>query len=738
MPAKASVGAESENLNTSTVPENTVTVVEDKNTQNDNQTKTSTEEDETVIEKIPEPIGGGSSGGGGGGFFYRPTNGFLIIKKDENGNPMKVAFKITNLITGETHILVTDSNGKSNKLFLNKNENIHKDEYGLFPENRENRYEEISGKEIEKIVEELRKSGKIIDPEKDNPDIFGNINDFRNHRFPGGVPGRPPVPVGPKKPPVSGDSQNKDEPPVLGGESDGPPDLPSPNANDKFLEKGIVKDLYKYEELNKGENTTTNFYHTNYGVGSLKLDIYFDKITKTNPGYRIDSAMNEITINYGKLDAEKFNKVNYSKIIDYAKKRLAYKLIEDSKGGNIIFSDEYGFNINVYRDEMTNVDDVYKVEELRTDTNNGYSLKTFYIKRDIRDRFYIGDNEKNITEPAKLIFEGNQGDCEKPNIPNIPAHGRGGEAGQVPPISPQAVPELVVGGGGGSSVGGSGSGCGSESGCEIPPTACQGIPTFTIVNEKFDFKTYASHPNQKGKNLDKSTETKVTDKIEFDKLSEGKSYKFVGKLIHKASGKEVKTKDPIIYETGKLTSAKGEASITITFDASAYSNGDEFVLTYEIFEDGLLAGKEYDLENKDQTFSIIDKEVPPPPKEVPPPPKEVPPPPKEVPPPPKEVPPPPKEVPPPPKEVPPPSEEVPPPSEEVPPPSEEVPPPSEEVPPSSEEVPPPSEEVPPSSEEVPPPQDYIAPETYDPGIGLDIIMLALSGAGLILLRKKNK
>ena len=263
------------------------------------------------------------------------------------------------------------------------------------------------------------------------------------------------------------------------------------------------------------------------------------------------------------------------------------------------------------------------------------------------------------------------------------------------------VPAPVVGGG---SSGGSGSGYVSSS-------ICGPMPTFTIVNEKFNFNTYVSHPD-KGDNkiLVRSAETRVTDKIKFDKLSEGKEYKFVGRLIHKATGKEVKTKEPIIYETGKLKSAKGEASITISFDSSAYSVGDEFVLLYDIYEDGLLAGSEDDLGNKDQTFSIIDEEVPPPPKEVPPPPEEVPPPPKEVPPPP----------------------------EEVPPPPEEVPPPPEEVPYPPEEVPPPPEEVPYPPKKVSPPPDYIAPKTYDPGIGLDIIMLALSGVGLTLLRKKNK
>lgn len=644
-------------------------------------------------EIIPEALRGGSSGGSGSGYVSSPGYDFVIIKKDENGNPMRVAFKITNLVTGETHILVTDSEGRTNKLFLNDQEIFSKDKDPLMGMNF---HKGISQKEIEEIVKELQKTKEIIDPENKKPDIFGNMNDFRDRRFQGEsqVPGGPIDPLNPPAPVV--------EPPVPGGE---PQDPPRPNINDNFLEKGIVKDLYEYEKLKRGKNTETRFVHSNLGSGSLELKILISKIIKNGNENR-EEIVSDLTIDYGDLPAEKFNQVYTGKIIDYTKKFLADKLIKDSNGGPINYADGYVFDIFIAGTQKANVDDIYKVEELRTDTNKGYSLKTFYIRRELqkdwqgkgpneRYKFFMGYSEDKITEEAQIQ---DLGMCPPPIDP-------GYGPGQVPPPKmPPLAPRSAQAGfelgenivpaplGGGSS-GGSGSGYVSSE--PINPM-CMPTPTFTIVNEKFNFNTYASHPDQgDNKILVRSAETRVTDKIKFDKLSEGKEYRFVGRLIHKATGEVVQTKEPIIYETGKLTSAKGEASITITFDSSVYSDGDEFVLFYDIYEDGLLAGSEDDLENKDQTFSIIDEEVPPPPKEVPPPPKE-----------------------------------VPPPEEEVPPPKEEVPPPVEE---NKEEA-----KVVEEKTYSKPTPDYIAPKTYDSGIGLNIIMLALSGAGFTLLRKKNK
>lgn len=347
------------------------------------------EELEIREEKTPEALRGGEPiGYDGGGISYGPEPGFFIIKKDENGKPMRVAFKITNLITGETHILVTDSEGRTNELLLNGKNNVGKNQEVTTRDDI--RYTNIRPEDIERIVKELQRTKEIIDPEGEKPDIFPGASPF-----PGEGPGVPPPPgEGPGAPP--------------------PPDG-GPNANDIFLGKRSIKDLYEFENLKSDKNTKTIFHKNNLGRGSLKVRINFDKVTETNNVTTIDSAIKSITIDYGDLPEEKFNQVDDFKIMNYAKKLLAYELIKSSNGETIEYPDEYQINIIVERTQKANVDDIYKVEELRTKTNKGYSLKTFYIKRayqedwqkkgndaDKRYEFLMGYSEDKITEQAQI------------------------------------------------------------------------------------------------------------------------------------------------------------------------------------------------------------------------------------------------------------------------------------------------------------------------------------------------
>lgn len=142
------------------------------------------------------------------------------------------------------------------------------------------------------------------------------------------------------------------------------------------------------------------------------------------------------------------------------------------------------------------------------------------------------------------------------------------------------------------------------------------VPIMTLLNDEFIFKTYASaSKDSKVKLIKKGKETVFNDRITFDKLNVGSKYKFKGKLIYKKTGKEVPTKDPIVYEITKLKKEdlKKPVDIKITFDSGKYSSGDEFVLTYDIYEDDFLVGEERDLKNKDQTVKLVDDEVPTPP-----------------------------------------------------------------------------------------------------------------------------
>ena len=129
-----------------------------------------------------------------------------------------------------------------------------------------------------------------------------------------------------------------------------------------------------------------------------------------------------------------------------------------------------------------------------------------------------------------------------------------------------------------------------------------------VVNEKFDFKTLATHGSGAAKTAKKSTKTVIQDKITYDKFNIGSTYKFVGKLVHKATGQEVETVEPIVYETEKLTareSGKDGIVLDISFDSTPFKAGDEFVLLYDIYENGILVGKEDDVNNTDQTISLM-------------------------------------------------------------------------------------------------------------------------------------
>ena len=138
--------------------------------------------------------------------------------------------------------------------------------------------------------------------------------------------------------------------------------------------------------------------------------------------------------------------------------------------------------------------------------------------------------------------------------------------------------------------------------------------TLKVENEKFDFDTLATHESGLDKEVKKSTNTLIQDKITFDKFNIGSKYTFIGRLINKRTGEEVKTLEPIKYETGVLAKRdSGEEGIIlkITFDSSKYQVGDEFVLLYDIYENGKLAGKEADINNALQTVTLIDGETPP-------------------------------------------------------------------------------------------------------------------------------
>ena len=658
--------------------------------------------------------GGGSSGGTGSG-YVSASNSFLIEKINEKGNPMKVAFKITNLGTGESHIVITNENGISQDIIPSQFK--VKDFIIIKADTTEDALRDHH-------FETHDINNKPHDSYPKKPDLFPEKKAKIDVNMPDVNIEGPKVDVDIPDFNIEGPKVDIDGPKV---DIDGPDvdiKVPAPNKNDKFLSDDKFykySDLEKYTyvkfsdiEPTKPANKGTVKVRIDYGYGKKEgrgnwyYGNYHEVVAKFLPANLSDELIYEnITKDQvDNLDKETLEK----KIKEYARQRFSrfYAINKMDPLGSDVYAYKYSVEFtndsNEYDESYKSYIDrcnTYKFEELRTDTNVNYSLKTFYVKikneksknGKITKQLYMGDSLDNITKkpdfylmPTPLPPIGpvppvgpvppNPGDTVTPAPAQGSANLENSDINIAVPVGGSSG-----GGGGGSSVGGSGSGTG------VP----LGTPVFKVVNEKFNFKTFASDANDKDKKvLEQGGRTQVTDKISFGKLSEGKEYKFVGKLINKRTGEEVKTEKPIVYETGKLTSTNGEATITITFDSSEYEDGDEFVLIYDIFEDGKLAGFEKDLNNKAQSFKIA-------------------------------------------ATTPPPEEETPPPEEETPPPEEETPPVEKEV----EKENPKEELVVVSEKTVKPTPDYIAPKTYDPGIGLNVFTAILSGAALTFLRKRR-
>ncbi|WP_138159585.1 VaFE repeat-containing surface-anchored protein [Peptoniphilus catoniae] len=639
-------------------------VYEDKEPEKSEKESEAKAKDPTIANEADLEIGeefnsgpvrdGGGSGGSILNFSPRELepNKFVIVKKDENGNPMRVAFKITDVDTGESHIVVTDADGVSNPVFLNSD---------------------------------------TLKPWGGDANFYLYENRIKNL-----IESGDPLPNGekPEKSELFGSHESLE--PNSGSGS------PS-NVNDGFLTQPEKPNPYKYSDFYKDQGA---YFKSAVNKGYVKVVIRY--------GYRSKSENKDIWVHkdafeYKDLPIDEVPKIStyldkngqfteelrkFEKTVEsFSEKRYA-ALVKEGKlklpeGFDYARSD---ISLVCYQDFSEHT---YTVEELRTDTNLNHELKSFYIKSTPRPML-LSDLEPPSPE-----------DMPDPNHPPIIRFSPAGyELKMGPNINNINTPSMTI-------VREIEKKVYVEPGVVITPEGPikeEGgyktikvkvyDPAFGCINKKFVFKTEASHPEKsEEKVVTRGEKTEVIDKITFDKLTEGKEYKFVGRLINKRTGEEVKTEEPIVYETGKLESSKGETTIKVTFDSSIYNDGDEFVFLYKIYEDGVYAGYEDDLNNAAQTFKIKG-------------------------------------------EVKPPEEETPPPKEETPPPEEETPPPKEETPPPVEETPPPLVEEPKEEVFVPekpaePTPAYMAPKTYDPGMGLSMLTAILSGAALGFLKKRK-
>lgn len=612
------------------------------------------------------PNGGGTSGGGGGGGtsipkLTLPANDRVVVRKtDDDGKPMSVAFRITNTATGETHLAITDDEGCSGTIhlapvskmkILEAKSVFHFDAY-------------IAKKKMRQLTD------KDLQEHVEAPDgVFGP---------PEGIPSNPPhqsISTGPN---------------VY-------------NEIDAYKDASQEKNVYdQFSQLKKGGEVKFTKTSENYGHlrGHIKLELHFGAV---HPSGRKGPFTDEDRERagdptqyreheeypYPNRNSSDMQMIRMETVWSFAEKRAAAlmkqkKLTTDE--GQILIT------VNFYPDEVKT--HLYRFEELRTRSNFGYALKTFYLQYDSNGRILWGENEDKLSHgpgprllpkhpsaqtppprvPASLISGQQTAGEQDPGLqgPHIQVPEIKGPDIQVPELQDpekkvpgRPVPEIQgpgekdpevpvpeIQGPGRKDPGLQGpeiQNPGEKNpGIQDPhspgdPPAPPSVPTpddsgpppdphgpfeigtrkgrlIAISNEPIVFHTLATDgtDHMQNKILERSERTRVVDRITFDKLSVGKSYRFIGTLIHKRTGKKVDTIEPILYETGVLRESHGTADVIFTFDATRFRNGDKFVITYEIEENGIVVASEKDLNNEAQTFKIWKHRTPPPKQDIPP------------------------------------------------------------------------------------------------------------------------
>ena len=648
--------------------------------------------------EIVEPVGGGSSGGSGSGYVSTSALDtrvqFFIEKIDKDTKkPMQVAFRITDPETEKKHIVVTGKDGKTDLITINYTGTFRSD-LAFSPINSED-------------IENLR---KYIEENKNNPEkLKERYVELKDMPFPiakeglpapppippypgGGVPIPPPpypgggVPVPP--PPYPGGGVPVPPPPYPGGGVPVPPppyteNFPETNKNDKIKNPIVNKDEFFNLEKSEEIYHIDEFYKDDkviFNISTQPLEVKIKYSWRGNEKNEEDEEFYKF-YEYDPDMIEKFfsNRMEQYRFIkkdfrDFILNRAASYAIDKKlvleNNATLSYKVTISKNVEPLREKE------FYIEELNSDTNMGYNLvnetiKVGYTKVERPDP---RDPDKKIEYEVPILLYKNKETGEF-----LPM---GTEEREI--LNPYAPPEDKI--------------------------QKVKIPFLKIENEKFKFSTLASDPkDQEIKKIEKSSNSTIRDKINFSNFLEGSEYEFVGKLIHKASGKEVGTFNPIVYKTGKIdsnTNFKDGINLDVNFDASAYEDGDEFVLVYKIYQDGKLVGHEYDLNNELQSFKIFDKPTPPP------------------------------------GDTPPPPGEVPPPEEEVPPHEDEVPPPEKEEPKENETTPSDVEKELVSEEVIYKVKNFTddrkAPQTFDPGISAYIGTGLSSVLGLLWIQRKKK
>ena len=92
-----------------------------------------------------------------------------------------------------------------------------------------------------------------------------------------------------------------------------------------------------------------------------------------------------------------------------------------------------------------------------------------------------------------------------------------------------------------------------------------------------------------------------------DRFNLGSNYEFKAYIVNKQTGAIVKEFEPVSHKFTQEEKRNGEITLKFVFDSSKYQDGDEFVIFYEIYEDGKLVAVEEDINNAKQSFKLRNK-----------------------------------------------------------------------------------------------------------------------------------
>lgn len=137
----------------------------------------------------------------------------------------------------------------------------------------------------------------------------------------------------------------------------------------------------------------------------------------------------------------------------------------------------------------------------------------------------------------------------------------------------------------------------------------QTVKVDTPLVETTATSSQAGHDGDK--NIVRDTEATLTDTVEYKGLVTGKEYTFTGKVMDKSTGKALLNADGSEVTVSKTITANdtyGTAELEFTLNCASL-DGHELVVFEKIYQDGKEIGSHEDLNDGDQTVTVISPEL---------------------------------------------------------------------------------------------------------------------------------